>query len=491
MDFVRGNFFACSAAFLLAFVFIWLPTYPMMIDMPQHVAQLEVMKELITSSNAYLAEYLEINWLTTYLVGYFVALPFAWIVPSLLAIKIALSLAFLTFVFYSRRLFIVFEADQRFLILVWMSFFGLSWIFGLYSFLISIPIGLAYICFCLDYHEKSKGIFAILVSACLLFFSHGLAFPFFVSMAFMLCLTRSGLRLQKESVFIAGCSVLFAVFWVCYYFYTKTTSETLSSASDVLYGEYLKRFVLIFYSPYGTTDTLWLPVISLFALTSPFFVGLMPSRKAYKYIPLAWVLMIWFAAPMTAEATTLLFNRWSIILALAYFLVFEKSEAATTSWYSFGLIGVLLAFSVNQAYRACLFNKEVDGFEGAISSIEPNRKLASVMIDSTSDGAGMRMIYSHFGMYYQYSRHGLVDPSFSISVAPPVHYKSTIKPSFNESYVWEEVKTSNLRKIDFCEYDYLLFRSRKPIDISAYESSRCGFARKYMNNTWWVFAKGH
>lgn len=490
MDFVCKKSYSFLAITCLSFVFIFLPSYPMMIDMPQHVAQLEVMKELIFSSDTYLGGFLEINWITTYLVGYLLALPLAFLLSSLLAIKITLLIAFICFIFFSKKLIEFFGADERFLMLVALSFFGISWVFGLFSFLTSVPIGLAYLVYTLKYFESGKGFRAILVFATLLFFAHGLTFPFFVSMAFFVCFIKYGLFYDRARVIFIVLNLIFATLWLVYFLYTKNTSITLGSASGFSYGDYIKRFVQILYSPFGATDKLWLPAISLFTVAAPFILGMRPSKAHYKYIPFVWVLLVWFAAPLTAEATTLLFNRWSILMVVFYLLIFEKCSKPNGALYFSGLTFVFSVFAIQQCVAAIGFNREIRGFNNAIASIRPEQKIASLMLDSDSDAAHMRMIYAHFGMYYQYLRHGLADPSFSVSVAPPVRYKNYFRPTFNEAYSWKEFEKNNISSVDFCSYDFLLFRSKRKIDISLYQKiGGCFFSESYNENGWRVFSK--
>src|SRR5690348_6105413 len=53
----------------LAAIPVWLPAFPPMTDMPQHAAQVAMLREISHNAFPY-SDLFEINWFTPYLVGY-------------------------------------------------------------------------------------------------------------------------------------------------------------------------------------------------------------------------------------------------------------------------------------------------------------------------------------------------------------------------------------------------------------------------------------
>ena len=103
----------------------WLAPHPPMIDLPQHAAQVALLRDLLQGTSPWTA-FFRINWITPYLVGYGLALPLSLLMPVAAALKLLLSLAYLAFVFMCVRLRRYFGADARLDWLFLLSFTGIA-----------------------------------------------------------------------------------------------------------------------------------------------------------------------------------------------------------------------------------------------------------------------------------------------------------------------------------------------------------------------------
>src|SRR3954451_16068160 len=70
----------CSA------LIFWLAPHPPMIDLPQHAAQVTLLRDMLLGQSPW-ADYFHINVFTPYIIGYGLALPLSFIMPIAAAMK--------------------------------------------------------------------------------------------------------------------------------------------------------------------------------------------------------------------------------------------------------------------------------------------------------------------------------------------------------------------------------------------------------------------
>ena len=70
----RRDWLILLAASLLATIPVWIPTFPPMTDLPQHGAQIALLRQMLHPQQFAFAGDFDLNWFTPYLFGYMLAL---------------------------------------------------------------------------------------------------------------------------------------------------------------------------------------------------------------------------------------------------------------------------------------------------------------------------------------------------------------------------------------------------------------------------------
>src|ERR1051325_2681351 len=170
----------------------WLAPHPPMIDLPQHAAQVALLRDMLLGKSPW-AEFFRINLLTPYIIGYGLALPLSFFMPIAAALKLLLSLAYIAFVAMCVKLSRHYGADARLDWLFLVSFFGFAYIWGFFTFLVAAPIALWFILLADRYaaHATFKRALGVTVAGLILLASHGLVFLFASVVGGILLIARS------------------------------------------------------------------------------------------------------------------------------------------------------------------------------------------------------------------------------------------------------------------------------------------------------------
>ena len=166
---------------------IWLPERPPMADLGAHAGQIALLIELTQGSSPW-REILYVNPTTPYLLGYGLAALFSVATSVLFAVKLVLTIAYLGFVLAAVKVRQHFGSSHY---LDWMiipSFFGLSFEWGFFSFLVAAPIGMLFVLVVDEWLSRpawSRGSLVVIVGLILLA-AHGLTFAFFLATALVM-----------------------------------------------------------------------------------------------------------------------------------------------------------------------------------------------------------------------------------------------------------------------------------------------------------------
>ncbi len=124
----RAVFWATAMGFV---GLLWLSPRLPMVDLPQHAAQVVMLRDLLLSASAW-TDLVEINLGTPYLAGYLLALPLTLVMPVSTALSAVLSLSLAGMIAASVALREEAGADARLDWLFLPAFFGLAWKWGYY-----------------------------------------------------------------------------------------------------------------------------------------------------------------------------------------------------------------------------------------------------------------------------------------------------------------------------------------------------------------------
>lgn len=495
---------ALVSAIGLSFFFF---DYPPMIDVPQHAAQVSLLDAMLRGESAFAHEY-ELNFLTPYLLGYSL-----WLLASQLlslhnALSLILALAFIgSFAAFS-RLRARFGAPGALDLYIVPGFFGFAFEWGMLTFLLSIPVGLYFLSFYLDYLEDEslkKGLLAFALGA-LLIASHGLVFAYFFVLAGLFALGRAIARFISERRFPIAQLFFFLPLGLVAILYSLRADELsplyvdpersyIQGAGFVKRAYQLLHYQLSSFAP-QPIHLVAISALLLGPLLLGPFVGLRLSARPMRYLPLAFFLIYFFAVPHDAMDTSLLYQRFSLLFLPSFALVWDRSERegaakklARVGNYTLLLVVALISLIPLGRMRA--FDEEARDFQAVLRAIPEEQRVLALIYDRASPAADNPAAYVHFVSWYAAEKRGLVDFNFAWFPPQIVRYRKEAAPEFIPSYEW---RPDRFRDLSDCNrYDYLVVRKAPSGELPRgrhfLRGSSCSHRELMREGPWVVFAR--
>jgi hypothetical protein len=406
----------------------WLAPRPPMTDLPQHVAQVALWRDLLLGQSPW-ADLFRINLLTPYLVGYGLALALSFVVSALTAVKIVLTAAFLAFVVSCVQLIRAFGADRRLDWLVIPGFFGFAFEWGFYSFLVAAPVAIQFI---LMAHrqalENTLGRAAgLTLLGILLLFSHGLMFLFagLVGGLLLLASTRSVWSFARAAVPYAVLAVCCAAFFVA-----SRNLESPAGITAPVWGDFLERLPILPKIIQSFSSATAVPLTMLMVII-PLRLGLVFSWTGAT--PLMVVSIILLCAPHSAVSTDYMFQRFAIfVLPFLALALRQPAQPSNGPHIRSAVAALMLACWCSigiHAQRGIAFAAENEDFERVLAAAEPGRRAAAVVVDLGSLAAGNPALAKYQPSWYQVDKQGLVEFNFAYFHPQVVRYKPDRVPS--------------------------------------------------------------
>lgn len=401
---------------------IWAAPRPYMIDLPQHAGQVALLHDLALGRSPWAGE-VHINLLTPYLIGYGLALPLSFIMPAVAALKVVLTAAYAAFfavcICIRRELGASSKLDGYY----GFSFFGFAYAWGMYTFLVAAPVGLAFIWLCIRYARQGTlrqgaGVAALGLA---LLFCHGLVFLFACAVGGLLVLVRATsfgrlvVRTWPFCVLLVACA---ALFWFTGRNETAVTHHFGQQIDMGPWQAHLQAILLTaFDAPYGVWPAVCLP----FAAGLPLLAGFRPDwREREAVVIIAATVAAAAFAPQYAWSTSMLFQRFALFLPPAYaWLLRERSPAAGSLAERLqsraGLwAGLVCAAILSQHVRQAIqFGREQQDFEQILAAAAPGQRALALIYDQSSAVDGNSDAYQHHALWYEAEKQGFVDFNFA------------------------------------------------------------------------------
>ena len=478
-----------------------------MVDFPQHAGQVALLHDLAAGSSPW-ASMFQINWFTPYLVGYGLALPFSFLMPVGAAIKVVFSAAYVGFVFALVALRKHFKADARLDWFFLLSFFGISYYWGFFTFLTAAPIAVAFILVADRYalEPSFKRGMATTLLGIILLASHGLMFVFGFAVAGILYTVRCGaarpwagrwLRHLWPFV-IAGLACLL-------YFLVSTRLQAqygdIGHSGPVLWNWSWKRLVKIFIDSLGGKTSIPLLVAACILPLIPWMLGLrIDKKRPATCVMFAVTFLIVLTIPVFAMATGLLYIRFALFTLPAYALMFTlcrpaaPQQATSGSLYARAapiaermamplMIAVTWLMLGQHSLHAWRFASEARDFEAVLAPMQPAQRALSLPFAQRSEAANNDYAYLHFGTWYQSEKQGLVD--FNFAWLPPqiARFRPDRLPAV--TYGFEHAPSDfDWQKHHGADYRYFLVRHSKPLSPDLFRGADCIPALLLSSGAW-------
>ena len=494
----------------------WIAPRPAMVDLPQHAAQVALLRDLLSGSSPWLAAF-RINWLAPYLVGDMIALALTLLMPVAAALKLALSLAYCAFIAALVALRRHFDADARLDWRLLLPFFGYAFAWGLFPFLISAPVAICLILaldrYCLRPSSGRGAITALL--ALVLLSSHGLTFIFCMAVAG--CLYTARMRTPAAwlrhlwPLLLPGLAAI-ASFIIS----TRLQQQFggIDSVGPLVWNLGWKRIPkLLLYSLGSDPEPALIPAMLVLPLL-PWMLGLRVAReRLHAGVLLAVTLLVSLTVPVSVMGTGLVYTRFALFVLPGYALLFAARAAAPVESGAGGhgmltlrrptagqrmavACAVPLAVVVTwivlgmHTVHAVRFAREAADFEPILAAMAPAQRAISLSFSPQSDSAGNSMAYLHFASWYQAEKHGWVDFNFAWFPEQIVRFQSAYLPAIG--YNFDHAPASfDWQKHQAQSYRYFVVRHDSALPASLFAGADCAPVVRLVSGAWTLFEQGH
>ena len=462
---------------------VWIPALPALTDLPQHAAQIALLKELADPTFPY-RDLFELRWLTPYLAD-LLALPLVPAVGVVAAIKVVTSLALIAVPLTAALLMKETGTDRRWAFLTIPGTYGVSYQWGFLNFLIAVPLGLYLLTLAARQVRASSrrrefGIGALLLA---LFFSHVLACAFFGGIAglTLLLTTRSLPEAVRRLWPLVIVAALVAV-WL-----PGFRAHPLG-ANPAIWDLSFERLV---------RAPAWMlglpPIISLVGALSiaalPFAAGGI-IRPGLAAIPLTVCILTVFLAPSQLMAGTVLAERFAWFLLLFYFGVFEPPPRRGWPNWVWICCGLLVAGSIALAsLQAARTRGEAASFVRMLDVMSPRQRAVWLPLDPVGY-SHLTLSYLHFGAWYSAAKGGVVDPSMAATHTPLVRYKTGYRPAILNAEFELNPSAFDWREMNGEKYLYFMARSSTDPGGLIARKAGCTLRLVFNEDFWWLYERG-
>lgn len=428
----------------------WLAPHPPMIDLPQHAAQVALLRDILQGTSPW-TEFFRINWWTPYLIGYGLALPLSLVMPVAAALKLLLSLAYLAFVFMGVRLRRHFDAEPRLDWLFLLSFFGFAYTWGFFTFLVAAPIGLWFLLLADRYaHEQTpRRALGLTAVGLVLLASHGLVFLFAVGTGFLLVAANA--RSWRAFLPALWPYVIFGLASIAYFLISRHVSSGLALhqtlPQTLLWGTGPRIPDTLVYPLSANVQGLsvLLPLFTvLFMVAAPWLIGArIDFERRSSWLPHAVIVLIMLMVPSYAFNTQFLYQRFALFLLPTYAWAFTRQARPVSNdeRRNVGLVMsllIVLCFVMLSVYsfRTWRFGQESADIDHLTAMIEPGQRALTLAFDTDSAADNNDRIYAHYPAWYQAERRGLVDFNFAWFPPQIVRYRPDHLPKVRPGFEW-------------------------------------------------------
>jgi hypothetical protein len=371
---------AYAVCWLLSLFAVWLPHYPVGVDLPQHANLFRLWIDL-SGGPFELRQIYRTNLFTPYLLPYALALPFAKLFGPLAAIKCLLTVSVLATPIYLTRWFRAIGAAPAFGLLGFVVTFDYCYLWGFVSFTVALPLMFAYLA---AFEAQGDSPSAEQVSrttllAAALFFSHGITFGISLAIAGCSWLLRGRWRARlRAALHIAPLGGI-ALLWLALR-HKEASTEAMGQWFDA------RRAVHLFSGAFTTfPDDHWAVIgasgVALFLVLARPRLTFSPIRC----VPLALVTLIFVTFPDVVASTWYVATRFCVFIhALApAVLVPRTSDRVARQWH-WVLFALVAAFLVLLNVRLLAFNRELDGFRVVAARVPAGADLQTLVPETDS-----------------------------------------------------------------------------------------------------------
>jgi hypothetical protein len=479
----HGFWWVYGCAAVLSLACLWTVKYLPMTDLAQHAAQVSIARNLHDPAFGF-EGYFELHWFTPYAFGTALALLFSSFFGVLTSLKIVLSLAVLAFPLSLRSLLRETDGDPWWALSGFLAFFGFSFYWGFFSYLVALPLGVWFVTQALRHRREPTWPSAIrlLCLGLLVFFSHGIAFVIVAAAAGALLLLEVGTRrelapriwplLAPLSFFLAwlateshqGRRLSFPIDW------GPASAIRWSTLPANLTGDWTDPSAMAL----G-----WLVLAAL-------VVGMGLPRQPIRLVPLAVAVLFYDLVPAGCGGAFYIFERTAVfvlVFALAGFPASTSLLRRGVSRTALSLMVLLWLAVLSGSFHR--FDVQARSYDAVMKDVPPRSRILALIFDK--DWEANRETFAHFPAWQQTERGGVLGFSFAqfpVMVARYIPGKEPL-PFWKALRIsWDPARTNWDM---FPVFDYYVVRSFADRGRLFEQKSAAPVRLVARRDEWWVY----
>jgi hypothetical protein len=473
-------------AVVLSIVPLWFGQYLPMIDLAQHAAQVIALREIWAGNEAF-TQLFQINWFTPYLLGNALLYAGSLVMPVAVATQVFVSLSLMAIPLLTGTLLRTAGADERWKWLAIPGAYSFAFYWGFFSFLVAVPLGLLFLIQAIRFADAPtlrRGV-AVAVASLALFFCHIIVLGF-ASMTALGYIVGAHYRDWKACVrralpYTTPIPVIAAWLFVTY------NNEARVSSDPMMYGLVIERLVALLLQPAGREA--WAPFICLLVTGSivlmPWLMGSTLSRRPQRWLPFLLGFAVFMAAPSYVLSTAYFYDRLGVFLVPLWLLLWD-APAAQVRRPDWLVMPVVLIWMFMNIGRFAAFARETEAFDRVLAQMEPGRRVASLMLD-TSTPLFALPVYMHFPLWYQAKKQGIVELNFAQFYSQTVRYKpGVVGPRIPEAVTWFP-ELFEWQADGGANYDYFVVKANFDASKIIFKDKRDAVELVAQDDWWWVY----
>lgn len=490
---------AFTAALALGLLCHWLSPFLPMLDIAQHAGQIALLRDHLAGKPSAWEQFLWINWATPYLLAYLAAALLAQLMPVATAISLLLSAALLGFSLAFSQLRRQLQADTRLDILAIPAFFGFAWHWGLFNFLLAMPIALLWVSLAICYAAcptrwRGTGLLGL---GCILFFCHvvALAYALLLGGLYLLYSQRC-LRGLLQHCWPHAILAVAAMLWV-----QQTTSHSplfgATSFAMTLQGDYGQRLLEPLTRVISIGPDMMATLLTAFSFMALFLLlGSGSALRLFSLLPLLAALLIWLLMPSLYYDTAYLYERFSLILLPS--LALAVPALTIPSLAQRGLLAGLnlaaLALMLLLTSHVLAYRQESADFSAVLAQTTPGNRALSLIAAPESSAMRNPALYTYAPLWYQTLQQGWVDFNFAYHYPPLFRFKPGHYPAANNEMSWFPEQNFNWQQHQGAAYDYYFVRTRNAAQqqamLTRLQAGGCIIRPVAIAGSWQLYARG-
>ena len=476
-----------------------------MIDLPQHAGQVALLRDLALGRSPWAGE-VQVNLATPYLIGYGLAFPLAFLMPVVAALKTVLTAAYAAFIAVCIGIGRELGASRKLDAYYAFSFFGFAHAWGMYTFLVAAPVGLAFIWLCIRYARSggaARG-FGLAALGIALLLSHGLLFLFAAFVGGLILLVRAT-SLRSLIVQSWPFWILLAAGGALFMISRQHEAAIVPGLGNaVLRGPLKDHLAAYAFNAFGATFNAsaafrdpWLLLGAAFFVGAPLLAGLRPDWRRREALVIAIVVTeATLLAPEYAWGTALLYERFALFIPPAYAWLLREGPrgdglvaSRLRPWLGLVAGAACAAVLVQHARLQFEFGREQRDFEDVLVRAAPGQRALAMIFDPASDAGRNPAAYLHHALWYQAERSGFVDFNFAMFRPQITRFRPGHVPALDDRLAWTPQKF-DWRANGGDRYRYFFMRTAGPPPATVFAGAPCAPAEIVVSGRWRLYERG-